>query len=400
MKKPIRILEFTAADGSGGGPDKTILLGTAQADRSRFIITVCYIHNVNDRTFDIDLRASALGIDFVGIAQRHFLDSSVWRAARRVVRDRQIDIVHSHGYKADLIALLLSRAEQITPLSTAHGYTGHSWRERWIYYPADKRILARFPRVIAVSNDLRNTLIRAGARPERVRTVLNGIDHRRFVRNAARAAEYRVALGLAPGEVAIGSVGRVEPQKRFDILLQAFAKLSPQKRNLRLFIVGEGSLRSKLESMASELGVAETCHFLGHRADVDGIYQALDVSVQSSDYEGTPNVVLEAMALETPIVATDVGGTAELIQDGVHGLVVPPGDPELLTRAIERVIDDPSGARSRAASARTRVEQELSFECRMRKVEEIYEELMSTRCRKAVPADLSAVDASWQEGCD
>ncbi|MHB1035985.1 MAG: glycosyltransferase [Pirellulales bacterium] len=400
MTGPIRILELRCADGGGGGPEKTILLGAARSCQERFAVTVCYLREAKDGAFDIGKRAKQLGVDFVEIAQRHALDPAIWRQARNLVRERRIDIVHAHDYKTNLLALFLARSDGIIPLSTAHGYTGRSFRERFVYYPMDRRLLARFPLVIAVSSQLRETLIRAGARPERVRTVLNGIDHRRFVRNEARAAEYRAVLGLAPGEVAIGSVGRVEPQKRFDILLQAFVNLSARQPNLRLFIAGEGSLRGKLEAMARELGVAERCRFLGHRTDADGIYQALDVFVQSSDYEGTPNVVLEAMAFETPIVATDVGGTAELIQDGVHGLVVPPGNPEALARAIDRAITDPSGTQSRVASARARVEQELSFEFRMKKVEAIYEELLSTRRRLAEPSDTSAVDACCPESCN
>ena len=108
-----------------------------------------------------------------------------------------------------------------------------------------------------------------------------------------------------------------------------------------------------------------------------GVHHAFDLFVQSSDYEGTPNSVLEAMALRTPIVATDVGGTAELVAHGVHGLIVPPGDVDALAGAIERALSDPAAMLARADAARDRVEQELSFERRMRRVEAIYEELMA-----------------------
>lgn len=379
MTGPIRILELRCADGSGGGPEKTILLGAVLSCRERFAVTVCYLREAKDEAFDIDKRAKQLGIDFVAIAQRHALDPAIWRQARRVVRERRIDIVHAHDYKTNLIALMLARAEGIIPLSTAHGYTGHSRLERYVYYPADRRILARFPLVIAVSSQLRDILIGGGARPERIRTVLNGIDHHRVRRRPAMVPELRKALGLLPGEVALGGVGRVEPQKRFDVLLRALALLLPHRPNLRLFIVGEGSLRGELERLAQEFGVAHACRFLGHRSDLDRIYPALDILVQSSDYEGTPNVVLEAMAFETPIVATDVGGTTELIDDNVHGLVVPPRDPRAIARAIEQALHDPVATVSRVVAARARVEKELSFEARMKNVESIYDELVS-RC--------------------
>lgn len=113
----------------------------------------------------------------------------------------------------------------------------------------------------------------------------------------------------------------------------------------------------------------------------------LDVYVQSSDSEGLPNAVLEAMALETPVVATDVGGTHELITNGTHGLLVPPGDPASLAQAIEAALDDREGAARRAAAARDRVERELSFETRVAAVERVYQELVEQRFRRASTAE-------------
>jgi glycosyltransferase involved in cell wall biosynthesis len=172
-------------------------------------------------------------------------------------------------------------------------------------------------------------------------------------------------------------------------LLDAFASLLPKRPELRLFIVGEGSLRATLESHAERLGVAHACRFLGHRRDPDSIYHALDVFVQSSDYEGSPNVVLEAMAFETPVVATDVGGTADLIHDQVHGLVVPRRDPQRLAHAIAQVLQDRSATKERVAAARARVEGELSFDARMRAVEHVYQELMADRRSRPAPGDAA-----------
>jgi glycosyltransferase involved in cell wall biosynthesis len=117
---------------------------------------------------------------------------------------------------------------------------------------------------------------------------------------------------------------------------------------------------------------------------VTGVHHALDLFVQSSDYEGTPNAVLEAMALGAPVVATNVGGTGELIADGVHGRLIPPGDAGALTTAIDWALGDPSTARAMARAARAKIEQELSFERRMQRVEGIYRELAPPRSRSAL----------------
>ena len=267
------------------------------------------------------------------------------------------------------------RSTGVATLSTVHGWTGHSARERLGYYPADKWVLARFPRLIAVSTDIRNELVAHGADSSCIATILNGIDSRRFSRDRSREREVRTALGLTAKDVVIGAVGRLEPQKRFDLLLDAFAALNARRPETRLVIVGDGSQRAALEAQRQALKLDGSCVLLGHVTDVAPAHHAFDLFVQSSDYEGTPHAVLEAMALETPIVATDVGGTAELVEDGVHGRIVPPGDIDVLNGAIEALLADRARTTAMAANARRRVENELSFESRVRRVEAIYEEI-------------------------
>lgn len=376
MTPPIRVLELRSVRGTGGGPEKTILLGTARTDPARFAITVCYIRDQRDDVFGIDERAAELPIDYVELREQHSFDASIWAALRRLVRERRIDIVHAHEYKTDLLAWMLARFERVIPLSTAHGWTGHSQREAWVYYPLDKRILTWFPHVIAVSEQIRGELLRRGARPDHVTTVLNGIDHRRFRRDRSKEHEARQRLKIPVDALVIGTVGRLEPQKRFDLLLDAVARLRGQHPSLRCIIAGDGSLRAALEERSRALGLEDCCMLLGHQEDVESIHHAFDLFVQSSDYEGTPNAVLEAMALESPVVATSVGGTAELLVNGVDGLLVPPGDVQALVSAIRTALTDRAARLDRAASARRRVETDLSFETRMARVEAIYCALM------------------------
>jgi glycosyltransferase involved in cell wall biosynthesis len=377
-RDPIRILELRSVRGTGGGPEKTILLGAAGADVERFAVTVCYVRDARDEVFGIGARANALAVDYVEVRERHSFDRSIWSALVSIVRRRQIDIVHAHDYKTDFLALALARATGAIALSTVHGWIHDSWKERWIYYPADKWMLRRFPRVIAVSGVIRDTLIESGVEASRITTLLNGIDPAKFRREQRDVAAARRELGIEPGDLAIGAVGRLEPVKRFDILLEAVAQLQKNCRVAKLFIVGDGSLREKLIARAPELGV-EGCRFLGHRADVVRLHHAFDVFVQSSDSEGTPNAVLEAMALETPVVATDAGGTRDIVADDVHGLIVPCGDAAALARAIERTMTDRQATRARVAAARARIERELSFERRTRDLEAIYEQLVTAQ---------------------
>jgi len=141
-------------------------------------------------------------------------------------------------------------------------------------------------------------------------------------------------------------------------------------------IAGDGSLAGALKDQVERRGLSKSCSLLGHRTDISDLHHAFDLFVQSSDYEGTPNAVLEAMALETPIVATSAGGSAEIVRDRLDGLIVPAGNVRALVNAIREAITDGSATAARVRSARARVETELSFETRMRTVEAIYVDLM------------------------
>src|SRR5262249_21954369 len=153
------------------------------------------------------------------------------------------------------------------------------------------------------------------------------------------------------------------------------------------------SLRGSLESLAAERGVSERVRFLGQRSDIVELHHAFDVFAQSSEYEGTPNAVLEAMAMETPIVATDAGGTRDVARPALYAIVVPVGDGPALEAGVTAILTDRRSARARATAARHRVETDLSFETRTRRLEAIYEDLMQQRDAR-FPADSTMRSAA------
>ena len=384
VRDPIRVLELRSVRGTGGGPEKTILLSAAQHDRGAVAITVCYIRDDRDAVFGIDQTARQLGIEYVEVRERHSFDWRIVPALVRLIRDRRIDIVHAHEYKTDLLALVLSHMTGAVPLATVHGWSGDSARQR-LYYALDKQLLRWYPLVITVSEPMRQELLTRGASPERVRKIHNGIDAAAFARRPGVRETMRGSLGIRLDAVVIGAIGRLESEKRFDLLLEIAATL-----DARPFVViaGEGSFRPALEKQAADLGIGDRVRLLGHRSDPADVHHAFDVYVQTSDREGIPNALLEAMAVETAIVATDVGGTRELITDGVHGRLAPRGDLAELTAAVRGTLNDPEGTAARVRAARVRVENEFSFRSRLAVVENVYRELLRSRSTPA-PAQPS-----------
>jgi glycosyltransferase involved in cell wall biosynthesis len=371
--RPIRILELRSVKGTGGGPEKTILLGASRSDPDRFRVTVCYLRDRRDPVFGVDRKAAQYGVDYVEVIERHSFDPSVWRKLRQLIRDRRIDIVHAHEYKTDLLALLLARFEGVIPLSTVHGWSGNSRRER-VYYAADRYLLRRYPLLVAVSDSISRVLVSHGVHASRIRCIRNGIDHQYFRHQHGLRMRARDALGIPADAVVLGGVGRLEGEKRFDVLIEAAAALS--RPLTHVVLVGDGSQRGELTRLSSQKGIQVS--FLGHQEDVRDTYHAFDIFVQASDTEGIPNAVLEAMALEIPVIATDVGGTSEIVTHGVHGLLVPRRSVESLVAAVEETLAFPDTTRRRVIAARARIETEFSFQARMAALEAIYETLVKT----------------------
>ena len=187
--------------GTGGGPEKTILFGAERHDRRRFAVTVCYLRDQRDRVFGVDQRARAMDLDYVEVHERHSFDPAIWPRLVALARARRADIVHGHDYKTNLLAWLLARRTGAIPLATSHGWTGHTARERWLYYPADRQVVGRLPRAIAVSSEIRDALVRAGAPASRVTVLLNGIDPEVFKREPPRRERARADLGYCVGRL-------------------------------------------------------------------------------------------------------------------------------------------------------------------------------------------------------
>jgi glycosyltransferase involved in cell wall biosynthesis len=209
-----------------------------------------------------------------------------------------------------------------------------------------------------------------GPPPDRVLVLENGVDLERFL--ALTAPRRRPG-----GRARIGAVANLRPVKGLDVLMRAVARLAPAHPGLTLHIAGEGEQRPELEQLATELGLAARVNLPGAKRDVPGFLAGLDVAVLPSRAEGMSNALLEYMAAARPLAATAVGATADVIEDGVHGLLVPPGDDVALAEALGRLLRDPDEAGRLGAAARRRAQEQYSRRAMIERFEEFYTSLIS-----------------------
>jgi glycosyltransferase involved in cell wall biosynthesis len=230
--------------------------------------------------------------------------------------------------------------------------------------------------VIACSQEDRRRMIeRQRIAPQKVRFVPNGIDGR----SPTPGRDVRHELGIDSGAPVVGSVAALRVEKRLDVLLRAAAQLLPRWPRMRVVLVGEGVERGRLEGLAAELGLRDALLMLGARGDVPDVLQAFDVAVVSSDFEGSPLSVMEYMEAGLPVVATAVGGLPQMIDDGVHGVLVPRRDPAALAGAIEGLLADPRRGRELGAAGRARRRAEFDLNVMVARVEQLYEQLFAAR---------------------
>ena len=211
--------------------------------------------------------------------------------------------------------------------------------------------------------------------PERFATVFNGADLEAV--DGASPINLKGKLGLPHTCSVIGFGGRIAKEKGLTYLLEAIPAVLSEHPNRHFVIIGDGPLRTDLANQAADLAVADHVTFLGPRSDMYGLLKGLDLYVQPSLWEGLPMVVMEAMAASKPVVATSVGGTAEVVIDGETGLLVPPKNPEALANAISDMLGNPDRARAMGVAGRNRVAEHFTFQAAARKIENIYYELLS-----------------------
>ena len=285
-----------------------------------------------------------------------------------------VDLVHTHNPHALIFGAPAAAMAGAVTVHSKHGINPDGERRQWL-----RRAASRFTGAyVAVTESLaRVALDHQECSPERLSVIANGIDLTQFRPNPEARQRIREQLNIPAGAWVIGSVGRLSPEKNQALLLQAATPMLDQRR--LLVLVGDGPERAALAARVDDSLRGEFVRLTGARDDVADLLAAFDVFVLTSNSEGLPLVVLEAMATELPVVATAVGGLSDVIDDHVTGYLVPPGDATALTRQLAWLSTRPAQAQLVARCARKTVLDRHSLERMATEYGALYERLLATR---------------------
>ncbi|MBN1356870.1 glycosyltransferase [bacterium] len=349
-----------------GGVEKKLALTLPLFDRKRFNIRVICLRE--EGFYARSLRDEGIPVIVSHVGSR-WSPSGLWNL-RKILRNLNIDIVHTHMYRANTSGTFAARWADV-PVLISQLHNVNPWDG-----PGQirmDRILAPMKDMfIFVSKTVRDSFVSKVPVPDqRQRVIYNGVDIERFESGRSNPMNFK-------GSVRIGAVGRLMPVKGFQILLALLLEKGLTDPGIQLYIAGEGPMRLELQNLIQKYRLTGRVHIMGHLENIPEFLNSVDILAMPSQREGFSNALLEAMAAGVPVVAFGVGGIPEAIRDGEDGFLVEPEDMESFGNALKCLIDSPDLRSKMSGSIRQRV-RAYSIENMVKSTEELYEELMTRK---------------------
>jgi len=366
----IKVLHVIDHLGSGGA--QTVLLNLLKfRNQQDFSYTVASLHGKGGVAAELE----AIGVPVVSLSPGKLPPLYVPNLARLLLQER-FDIVHCHLFGANWLARPIAALCGQKAIF-AHDHCNDALRERLGPFLIDRLTNLLSCKILAVSRTTREFLLRQeGLSDEVVEYFTNGVDVDAFGPPSPESrAAFRARWGVKPEDFVIGGIGRLVPQKDFTTFIQAAALVAKESPGARFVIFGEGPEEAELKALAARLGLADRMRFAGYVGDRQAVYGAIDTLLLTSRYEGTPMVLLEAMAAGVPICATGVDGTAEILTSGETALLFPSGDPEAASEAVLEM-QNHSLAQKLSTAARSRVQADFSAKSLCLRLEELYRQML------------------------
>ena len=367
-KASIRVLYFIT-ELNIGGAESALARTVTRLSKDRFNVLVACLRGSGM----VAKKIKASGIPVVDLKARGKWDMRAIYQFLCLLRREHIQLLHSYMFHANFLGRLLGRLARIPIIVSAERTMEQESKARlW----ANRATAPLADRITAVSEAVRKFAHeQIGIDGQKLVTIYNGVDLSDYQANI-NAEKVRSSLGIDSSSIVIGTISRLEKVKGIPYLLQAFAQILLIYPSSFMLIVGNGAERKALEALAQNLGISSRVIFTGDRSDIPALLAIMDIFVLASLFEGLPNAVLEAMAMGKPVVATTVGGTPEVVKDGVTGLLVPPRDPDALAQAINALLSDQDRSQAMGKAARERVKRYFTVERMVERTEALYEELI------------------------
>jgi glycosyltransferase involved in cell wall biosynthesis len=360
---------------SGGlfGAEQVILTLGKNIDRKFRLLLIC-LRSEDGKSDPLAEHAERAGYHVIPVTVGGMLDFRAISEIRKILVEHGVRILHSHDYKSNLYGVISSRRLGIRRVTTAHGTTRDSLWKKCCLYLNEKIVYRFFDVIIAVSDEIGLQLEKTWTGVGRVRVIENGIDPEYFgSRNGD--AEGTGPLPIPPDHKVFAVIGRLFPDKGHRFFLQAFARIVRTHSGVVALVIGEGPSREAIRAQVLELGLERHVFLCGVRRDMGNVYEKIDFLVIPSLTEGVPYVLLEAMISNVPVLATEVGGIPKLLENGVTGYLVPPGDVDALEKGMIAMLSDPGGLKQMTADAYRIVVEKYSAGTMARRVEGLYDAL-------------------------
>lgn len=366
------------------GGAQMLLMDMIRAYRPQHEIGVAYF---TPGSVEDDLRA--LDIPLFHISRSGVRNPLALLNTLRIMHRFQPDVVHTHLTQSDVVGQLAASLLNV-PARVSSLHNTPPWRQNRFASSLMQFAVRDSQCLIAVSESIRDYVLQHEKyAPQRLITIENGIDLQAFAVEQVAPLDLS-GWGIPRGAPVIGAIGRLEPQKAHRNLLIAAAKIIQQRPDVHLLIAGEGSLRETLQRQRDELGLQQRVIFTGNVREMPALIAALDVVAFASDYEGLPISLLEAMAMQRPVVSTEVGGLATVIENDVNGILVPSKNPTALATALLRVLDDPSLARQLGTAGYETVKEQYSNATMHRRILDVYRTCATSAATMSITPDCSS----------
>lgn len=357
-KQPVSVLHLISPTGFYGA-ERWILALAKNADSQLVDCQLGVTSENSSEKIELLDRYQELQLKTFRLEMKSRFDVGVISKIRELVRAQKIDIVHGHGYKSDVLAVLGTIGLNAKVISTPHGYTKvKSFKDR-AYHLAGNWALKQCDEVAPLSTELVREVIARGVKKEKITLIENGVDLSEIDLVCDRAEE-KPSKSSNKEKIRIGYIGQLVPRKRVDLLIEAFEIIRRELPHAQLEIYGDGASMSDLKSVASNCTVPDSVNFHGWVSNRLERMKELDLMVMTSSAEGIPRTLMEAMAIGTPCCAFAIDGVTDLVEDGVSGLLSPFGDVNHLAQQCLRVLRSEEFSNSVRKAGRKRIESRFS----------------------------------------